>query len=580
MRYHVLATDYDGTLAHNGVVSPSTVAALNRFLGSGRQLVLVTGRELPELKAIFPEINLFRWVVAENGGLLYEPSTTKERLLGGPASEKLVASLRAKGVSPVSVGQSIIATWTPFEQRVLEAIRELGLELQVIFNKGAVMILPAGVNKASGLENALKELKLSRHEVVGVGDAENDHSFLQLVELSAAVSNALPSLQEAVDLVLPSSHGRGVEFLIELILADDLAAYGKVSRRNRLPIAVSKSEEVCLASYSGPLLICGPSGSGKSTLTNRIVDSIAEKGYQFCLVDPEGDYESFDGAVVLGGPNSAPQVEEALHVLEQADVNVVVCLTGIAIPERPEFFLRLLAGLTTLRAQTGRPHWLLLDEAHHLLPADWDRSSQSLPPNWMNVVLITVQPSLLPKAVLEQVETVAIVGSDAATTVQDFASVVDVDLPILPASENVEGEIILWEINNPTQARQCKALKSVREHHRHRRKYAEGQLPPDRSFYFRGPNDTLNLRAQNLILFCQLAEGIDDETWQFHLESGDYSRWLSTNIKDESLAAEVERIEALHRSSTAEDSKQAVLAAIQREYTLPATTLSTLPGAS
>lgn len=578
MRYHVLATDYDGTLAHNGVVLPSTVDALKRFIASGRQLVLVTGRELPELKAIFPEINLFRWVVSENGALLYEPSSKKVQLLGEGVSEKLVSILRSKGVA-VSVGQSIIATWTPFERVVLESIRELGLELQVIFNKGAVMVLPAGVNKASGLERALREMKLSRHNAIGVGDAENDHSFLQIVEFSASVSNALPGLQQAVDLVLPLSHGEGVEFLIDQVLSDDLKAHNGTSKRNQLPIAAAEGGDVCLPSYSGPLLICGPSGSGKSTLSNRIVDTITEHSYQFCLVDPEGDYESFEGAVVLGGPNSAPQVDEVLHVLNQPDLNVVVCLTGIAIPERPNFFLQLLAGLTELRAQTGRPHWLILDEAHHLIPADWGPSAESLPPNWKNVVLITIQPSLLPTFVLEQVDTVAMVGDDAAGIIQNFISVVDVDAPDLPILDVNAGEIFVWSIRNRSSIQRCKPMKSQRHHHRHRRKYAEGQLPPDRSFYFRGPEGHLKLRAQNLILFCQLAEGVDDHTWQFHLLNGDYRRWFADSIKDDSLAAETLRIEQLTDKGPFE-TKKLVLEAIQRMYTLPATPLVALPGAS
>ena len=68
MRYHVLATDYDGTLAHNGRVDRPTVEALRRIKESGRKLVLVTGRELDELLDVFPELDLFHRVVAENGG--------------------------------------------------------------------------------------------------------------------------------------------------------------------------------------------------------------------------------------------------------------------------------------------------------------------------------------------------------------------------------------------------------------------------------------------------------------------------------------------------------------------------------
>ncbi len=579
MRYHALATDFDGTLVHNGTITPATLEALKKFVGSGRQLVMVTGRELPDLKAVFSELHLFRLVVAENGGLLYDPASLKETVLGPPASEKLVSMLRERGVESISVGRSIIATWSPYEQIVLSAIRELGLELQVIFNKGAVMVLPAGVNKATGLEIALKELKLSRHNVVGVGDAENDHSFLQIAEFSAAVSNALQGVQEAVDLVLPLSHGEGVEFLIEQILTDDLRAYQSASTRRRLAVGTTASGDVELPAYAGPMLISGPSGGGKSTLTNRLVDAISEQAYQFCLIDPEGDYESFEGAVVLGGPNSQPQVEEALHVLEQPDANLVFCLTGVPIPDRPPFFQQFLAGLTELRARTGRPHWLLLDEAHHLIPADWIPSSESLPVNWVNAVLITVQPSLLPVAILKQVETFAIVGNDPKPFVDDLLRVTDFSKPVLPADEIQEGEILIWRTADPSSVQRCKAIKSQRQHHRHRRKYSEGQLPPDRSFFFRGPNDALNLRAQNLIMFCQLAEGIDDQTWQFHLECGDYSRWFAGSIKDESLANEAMKIEEQKDLAPAE-TKKMIIDTIQRDYTLPGTSAVNVPGAS
>jgi HAD superfamily hydrolase (TIGR01484 family) len=86
----------------------------------------------------------------------------------------------------------IVATWTPHEQVVLDTIRALGLELQVIFNKGAVMVLPSGVNKAFGLRAALAELALSAHNTVAIGDAENDHALLAECELGVAVDNALP----------------------------------------------------------------------------------------------------------------------------------------------------------------------------------------------------------------------------------------------------------------------------------------------------------------------------------------------------------------------------------------------------
>ena len=181
MRYLALACDYDGTLASAGRVAPATVAALERLRASGRRLILVTGRELDDLLAVFPHVPLFDCIVAGNGAVLYHPANQQTTLLSTPPPEAFVRTLRARGVSPLSIGRVIVATWQPQEIPVLGVIRDLGLELQVTFNKGAVMVLPAGVTKASGLAAALRTLGLSSHNVVAVGDAENDHAFLHLV---------------------------------------------------------------------------------------------------------------------------------------------------------------------------------------------------------------------------------------------------------------------------------------------------------------------------------------------------------------------------------------------------------------
>jgi len=223
MRYLALASDFDGTLAHDGRVDAETIHALERLRHSGRKMILVTGRELDELLDVFPEIDRCDWVVAENGAILYQPSTQQIRLLAQPLPEAFIHLLRERGVEPISVGRVIVATWEPHQAAVLEAIHDLGLELQIIFNKGAVMVLPAGVNKATGLAAALELMGMSPASVVGVGDAENDHAFLAFCGLSAAVANALPAVMEEVDVVTPHGHGAGVCQLIEELLADDLA---------------------------------------------------------------------------------------------------------------------------------------------------------------------------------------------------------------------------------------------------------------------------------------------------------------------------------------------------------------------
>jgi HAD superfamily hydrolase (TIGR01484 family) len=223
MRYLALACDYDGTLAAEGRVDEETLAAIERLRASGRHLILVTGRELGDLVRVFPRVDLFERVVAENGALLYRPASREEELLAEPPPEKFIHHVKARGVTPLSAGRVIVATWQPNEKVILDIIRDLGLELQVIFNKGAVMVLPPSINKATGLKAALDEIGLSPHNTVGVGDAENDHAFLGICECGVAVANALPALKERADFVTRGACGAGVRELIDELLATDLA---------------------------------------------------------------------------------------------------------------------------------------------------------------------------------------------------------------------------------------------------------------------------------------------------------------------------------------------------------------------
>ena len=221
MTYRIIATDYDGTLAHDGRVDAPTLDALREARGSGIRLVMVTGRELPDLFGTFEHADLFDRIVAENGALLYDPGTQSLRPLSKPAPPALIEALTRDGI-PISVGHSIIATVVPHEQRLLAAIRALGLEWHVIFNKRSVMALPADVTKATGLRPALQALQRTPAETIGIGDAENDEAFLRVCGLSVAVDNALPSVKQMADVVLPYARGAGVTKLIEMLLAGDL----------------------------------------------------------------------------------------------------------------------------------------------------------------------------------------------------------------------------------------------------------------------------------------------------------------------------------------------------------------------
>ncbi len=236
MRYLALACDYDGTLATRGRLAASTAAALERCRASGRRVLLVTGREMGQLREVCPRLDLFDLIVAENGALLVDPASRRERPLAVGPPERFVQALRRQQVVPLSVGRVIVATKDIHAPVVLDAIRRSRLEWHLIFNKGSVMALPSGINKASGLLAAIAELGIPAHAVVGVGDAENDHAFLAACGCAVAVANALPALRREADLVTVADHGAGVEELVGRLLADDLASVMAPSPRHpRVP---------------------------------------------------------------------------------------------------------------------------------------------------------------------------------------------------------------------------------------------------------------------------------------------------------------------------------------------------------
>ncbi|HEY4064996.1 MAG TPA: HAD-IIB family hydrolase [Puia sp.] len=568
MRYHVLATDYDGTLAARGHVTEPILDKLRQLRATGRKLVLVTGREIKDLVIVFPGYGVFDHIVGENGAVLYEPSTGTERLLGPPPDPAFVKSLEEKGVYPISVGKVIVATWEPHEKAVLQVIKESEVERQLIFNKGAVMILPPGVNKATGLQALLKSLHLSAHNTVGVGDAENDHALLQTAECAVAVSNALPSVKAAADWVTDQAHGEGVIELMDRLIDNDLAPVDGKLTRHYLELGTQKDgSPFALSPYRSGLLVSGVSGAGKTTFTLSIAESLVRQGYQFCLIDPEGDYLELPGAVVVGNETTIPPIEEVRNLLKDPAQNLVICTLSIPLADRPAFFARLLAVLLELRREYGHPHWLLLDEAHHLIPAPAGLEVNALPSDFNNFILISTSPHTLSPATLSKVGMVLTIGENPSYPIEQFCQVLGIPVPPgIPALG--ENEICVWDrdaepgntggvpytahYNMPQQLQQ-----------RHKKKYAQGDMA-NNSFIFTGRENQLHLVANNLMLFLHIAEGIDADTWLFHLGRKDFSTWLRCSVHDEELAKVAEEAEKTHDATA---SKKQLLDAIGKKYT-------------
>ena len=429
------------------------------------------------------------------------------------------------------------------------------------------MILPAGVDKGAGLAAALADLEISPHNVVAVGDAENDSSFMQLCGCAAAVANALQALKLDADITLNRESGEGVVELLEMLASRDAELVPPQRRGIRLGVD-REGQELFLSPHQGGVLVAGSSGVGKSRLATALTEHMAERKFSFCVFDPEGDYDALENAVSVGNASAAPDIDEVMKLLRKANANVVINTQFLGILERPGFFASLLPKLVEWRARTGRPHWLIIDEAHHLLPAERANIVQLLLPEVLPAaIFLTVHPDAMAPAALKTVQTVIAVGDAADEVFAQFCRAVGAARPkgITPPGPD---EVLFWEPRSNAAPRAVKIDKPNQAHKRHVRKHVEGDLGAERSFYFKGAKGALNLRAQILALFMQMAEGVDDETWRFHRAAGDYSAWFRDAVRDSGLAEEAARIEK-DQALDAAASRKEIAAAIRRRFAAP-----------
>ena len=568
--FKALATDYDGTVAHDGTVDEPTLDALDRLKRSGRRLIMVTGRELPDLERVCPRLDLFDRVVAENGALLYTPATKEARPLGPPPPEAFVARLKEQRIEPLSVGRVIVATWEPNETAVLKAIHALGLDLQIIFNKGAVMVLPNGINKASGLGAALEDLGLSAHNVLATGDAENDLAFMRTCGCAVAVGNALPAVKEAADVVTAAPRGAGVAEVIATWLDDEPRLLAAAAARHSVVVGRRRDDdaEVRLRPDRGSVLITGTSGGGKSTLATAILERLAEADFQLCLFDPEGDYGAFD-AVTFGDADTPVSPDAVLDAVRKLGTNVTVNLLGSSVEDRPGMLASLLPAVLDIRAKYGRPHWILIDEAHHMLPRGRDAGDGLNLDAQVPTILITVHPDTLATGALRSVGTVLLIGRESLGLIAVLARAFGRPSPPLPERGPEVGEAVYWDCRSEAPPALVAVGKPKGDVKRHTRKYAEGTLGEDRSFFFRGPDAALKIRAQNLSMFLQVGDGVDRDTYLFHLRNGDFETWMRTSIKDDELADEVAAV-AANEGIDVDEVRALVRSAVETRYTAPA----------
>lgn len=509
----VLALDLDGTLATSDRVDPEVLAALDGGRARGLRLVLVTGRITGELAVRFPGLTArFDAVVTENGGVLHMPG--HHRLLTVPVPVALEEALADRGVQ-VRRGETLLACAAADAGTALAVVDELGLEIQLVRNREALMLLSAGVSKGSGLAAAVEALGLTLHETVAVGDAENDHSLLDAAEFAVAVANAVPAVRAHADHVTAAADGRGV---IEVLGRLEPGAGPLHSRRRRVVLGEdSDGRPVGIPASQTNLLVVGDTGCGKSTVLGLVAEHLLDAGYSCLVVDGEGDH------VVLGSLPGVHVVRVAdrgqaglvLRRTFPAEGGLVADLSMLAVPDRRQVARDLLAAAAESRARRARPHWVLVDEAQDLLPAVQVGAGSGVQ---HGLAAATWDPDGLPSELEAAFEYELVMGAGPSDPMTLRHRPTELVTTLVPATRRTA-------------------------HVRHWHKYVEGQLPGYRRFWFRDDAGATGRTAGNLRELATEVAGAGADVLRHHARGHDLSRWLRDVVQDEVLAELVADLE-------------------------------------
>lgn len=571
-----LAVDFDGTLTTGDRPAVAVLSALAEFRAAGRCAVLVTGRIWEELLGVFPDAAAhFDLIVAENGGVLVGNHVL--RPLADPVDPLLDEGLRALRV-PFRRGRVLLATHAEYGPQVAEVAQRLAVECQLVRNRGELMILPSGVSKGVGIVRALDEAGLSHHNAIAVGDAENDYSLLAACELGVAVANAVEHLRERADLVTTQPNGAGI---VELLSGDLVAGDRRISpARWHIEVGTTVSGDAVRIPASGTrLLIAGPSASGKSYVAGLVAERLIRLGYTVLVSDPEGDHErlgELPGVVRLGGGEPVADPERIVHLLAHRATSVVLDLIGVPDAELDDLFAHLPPVVEAFRAATGRPHWVVIDEAHHALGHCGPARPFYTPGH--SFCVVTYQPDQLPDEVIATLGVSLLlpgtVVSERLERLAGWPAGVEQSLVSLHP-----GQVLVLRRASADRGAGPPALQvttlAAREtlHVRHRHKYVIELVPPERRFYFRGPAGAPTGRvAGNLAELHRELARCSDDVLRHHVQAGDLSRWLGDVFADEELAAAVRELEAeadVTGTAPLDELRTALLLAIETRYFAP-----------
>lgn len=563
-----VATDFDGTLTDDGRRPDERVlAALARIRARGGLVLLVTGRILAELRAVFPDVDdHVDAIVAENGAVLWTEG--RSRLLAPPVDPALAEALAARGV-PVRRGEVLLACHGRDAAAVLEEIHRLGLDAQIMWNRNEAMVLPAGVSKGTGAFEAFGEQRVSHHSAIGIGDAENDLALLEVCEVGVAVGNAVPSVKRRADLVLDEDAGAGVARLLDgPVLAGRTPVF---SRRWRLTLGTDAGGlPVTLPASQLNLLVCGAPGLGKSHFAGLVAERLIGLGYCVLVIDPEGDHVGLTrlrGVAGVDARGGLPAPERVAALFTQRFTSVVLDLSGVADDVASQYLADLHPLVHEQRARHGVPHWVVDDEAHRTSPPACTGNPADAY-GWGHC-LVTYQPAGLRETTLDTLDAVVVVpGHDVREpalldVLRRVSGAEPARLsPLLAAAH--PGAALLVAAPRVAASAWFTVATRATPHLRHWHKYTAQHLPAERAFFARDGRDVVVAAAANLTELGDLLATCSDDVLAHHVAGSDFSRWIRDVFHDDRLADAVARVERDARAGHVEVSlsRQLLLAAL------------------
>ena len=574
MKFRVLALDYDGTIARDGALSPDVKRAIAEARAHGIVVLIVTGRVLSDLRSVAGELDFVDGVVAENGAIVAFPNG-QTRVVGQPPPRIFLDELRRRGVA-VTSGQCVVEADAASAPAILATIRELQLPLAILFNRGRLMVLPQSISKGTGLRNALHTLRLSRHNAIAIGDAENDHDLLAQCELAVAVGWGSTRLQAEADEVVNGDGLSAVAAYIRRAIARTRLPVGRVGRH---PLAVGTEHDGLAVTpdvTGANVLIVGESQSGKSWITGLLCEQMILQDYSLCVIDPEGDYgglESLPGVVVLGAAEQPPELADVAQAIRHFDQSVVVDLSRVHLHEKIEYLKALLPMLASVRRTTGLPHRIVVDEAHYFLQEPYIR--QLLDFELGAYTIVTYRPSDLHPDVRDAIDVVVAKRLSSRHEVETLLELVKnvkleaggrsilEGLPVeeaVVATRWVEGRL-----------RRFRLLPRLTPHVRHREKYFDFHVVGGQEFVFTENGTASGFPAESLGQFAALLEDHSAESLGQHARRGDFSRWIANVFQDHRLASDVRKIEQQYRLSHLGDVRQPIAVLIRERYGVQAT---------